>query len=300
MIIHLLLCFLWSILLSLPIPSVATARPQLQPLPSFDFEGSPSQQPLITRLRNLPPAHIQRMRDLIGSKPDLRTIHILLVENNSPLAHQVPPWIVGYAQGVERKIVLLPDRVRSYPYGSLELVFLHEVAHVFISQAAQGQFVPRWFDEGLAMVSSDPWDLEDQARFLWTMFANGPRSFQEIDTLFHQDADSTKQAYVLSGAVVRYLIAQQGSTVPSRILSQLAQRRTFPQAFSQVMGQTIHAVEADFFTQQSFWSRWGPLLTSGGTLWVGMILLVFLALWVQRKRAQTIKKKWDEEDGDLL
>lgn len=291
-----ILCCLWLITDATPF---VQASPRSKTTPSIDFHAPPSHRPLVTRLRNLPPTRIQRMMDLIGSETDDTPIRTIIAGEESPLAQQVPSWIVGYAKGSERTIVLLPDRVRSYPYGSLELVFLHEIAHVLITQASKGQPVPRWFNEGLAMVSSDPWDLEDQARLMWTMLAKEQTTFTEVDALFHQDADSAKQAYGLAGAFVRYIIAQRGPDTPGRILSYIAQGTPFPQAFAQVMSRTVEQAEADFFIQQSLWNRWAPLITSGGTIWVGMVLLVLVAFWVQRKRAKGIKQQWDDEDRDL-
>lgn len=289
------LCWLWLITNAAP---CIHAAPRSESIPPINFHAPPSYEPLVTRLRNLSPTRIQRMTTLIGGGTDQAPIRTIIVGEDSPLAQQVPPWIVGYAQGSAGRIVLLPDRVRSYPYGSFELVFLHEIAHVLIARASKGKPVPRWFNEGLAMASSDPWDLEDQARLIWTMLAKEQTSFEAVDSLFHQDADSAKQAYVLAGAFVRYIIAQQGPDTPGRILSHIAQGRTFPQAFLQVMSRSVGQAEADFFTQQSLWNRWAPLITSGATLWVGMIMLVLIAFAVQRRRAKAIKQQWDEEDRD--
>ena len=294
--ISLLRCMLLGPLLITDVASFAQPSPRSESPPSINFDAPQSYSSLVTRLQNLSPARIEHMATLIGSGPDNTPIRTIIAGEDSPLAQQVPPWIVGFAQGSARTIVLLPDRVRSYPYGSLEIVFLHEIAHVLITQTSKGQPVPRWFNEGLAMVSSDPWDLEDQARLMWTMLAKEQTSFEDVDALFHQDADSAKQAYVLAGAFVRYIIAQRGQDTPRRILSRIAQGSTFPQAFSQVMSRSIRQAEADFFTQQSLWNRWAPLITSGATLWVGMVLLVLIAFWVQRKRAKAIKQQWDEED----
>ena len=53
----------------------------------------------------------------------------------------------GYALSRESVVVLLPERILSYPHGSLEEVLRHELAHVLIARAAGQRPVPRWLNE---------------------------------------------------------------------------------------------------------------------------------------------------------
>jgi hypothetical protein len=46
--------------------------------------------------------------------------------------------------------------------GGLEAVLCHEVAHILIARAADGRAVPRWFNEGLAVVAERAWHFEDR------------------------------------------------------------------------------------------------------------------------------------------
>src|SRR5687768_13599046 len=64
-------------------------------------------------------------------------IAIVLVAEDDPRARSTPSWIVGYASG-ERDITILPDRVLSYPYDSLESVVRHEIVHLALTTTARG------------------------------------------------------------------------------------------------------------------------------------------------------------------
>jgi len=83
-----------------------------------------------------------------------RPIRVVLLAENSELAHEVPAWVSGFARGSDALIVLFPARVHSYPDRNLRTLVHHEVAHVLVAQAARGRPVPRWFNEGVATVAA--------------------------------------------------------------------------------------------------------------------------------------------------
>ena len=78
--------------------------------------------------------------------------------------------------------------------------------------------MPRWFHEGLAVAVERPWDLEDRTR-LASALLFGPRiGVTAIDELFLGDEGSQQRAYMLSAALVRHLVREQGSDAPARVL----------------------------------------------------------------------------------
>ena len=114
-------------------------------------------------------------------------MRVVLAEDGSEWARQVPPWAAGFAIGEAGLVVLFPSRSPLYPHDTLEDVLRHEVAHVLISRAAAGHPVPRWFHEGLAVAVERPWDLEDRTR-LASALLFGPRlGLMEIDAHFAGD-----------------------------------------------------------------------------------------------------------------
>ena len=69
--------------------------------------------------------------------------------------------MLGRPLGDQGLIVLLPERVPSYPDSSLDDVLLHETAHVLVARAAGGRPLPRWFQEGMAMIAGRSWGRDD-------------------------------------------------------------------------------------------------------------------------------------------
>ncbi len=278
-------------------PALEAEPSRPAPVPELLFDAPEHLRPVVERLRQADPRPLRAAMDFIGVQGADPPIRVILAPEDSRLARRVPGWILGYADGDAGIIVLLPERVPSYPYGALESVLTHEVAHVLLARASAGRPVPRWFDEGVAMIVADRWGLEDRARLVWAMVSGRSISLARLDAEFRKDQASAQGAYVLAKAFLRYMLRQWGPEVPRRLLALVAQGRSFPEAFAQVTGVPLHAAESAFWSQQTVWSRWVPIITSSATLWMGVTLLTFYAYRRRRQHAAKIRQEW-AEDGD--
>lgn len=276
------------------IPSVLWAKV----VPSLMFESPKELESLVQRLQQIESKQYQAIIDLVGLNQPGGPIRVILAPDKSDLAKRVPEWVVGYAMGESSTVVLLPDRVANYPYDSLEGVLLHEVGHILTHRAAGGRDVPRWFDEGLAMIAGRTWDVEERARLVWAMVSGHQVSFDELNGWFLSDAPSAKRAYVIAHALTLDLIDRTSPNFPKQLLAKVASGLSFQDAFAQTTFMTLPHAEAKFWTQQTVWTRWVPVATSSGMLWVLVTLLVFYAARRQKKRAVAIQKRWEEEELD--
>ncbi|MEE9232447.1 MAG: hypothetical protein V3U07_03225, partial [Nitrospirales bacterium] len=265
----------------------------------FIIEAPESLTPLAAHLKKVNPSSMQSIMDLMGLKHLGPPIRVILAPNGSPAAQQAPEWASGYALSHTSTIVLLTDRVLNYPNASLNDVFLHEVGHILAHRAAGDQPLPRWFDEGLAMMAARTWDLEDRARLVWAMVSNTQVSLDELNSLFIKDAASARRAYVLAYAFTLDLLEHTRQDLPKRILAKVKQGLPFPEAFAQTAFMTLTQAEEYFWSRQTLWNRWVPMATSSAMLWLVITLLAFWAFTRQRRRTAAIKKQWREDEWDL-
>ncbi len=267
--------------------------------PQFIFEAPDNLRLIADRLEVTNSQTMQRMMDLMGLQHSGPEIRVFLAPDDSPPAQQAADWMSGYALGHSSTIVLLTDRSLTYPNNSLNHVFLHEVGHILAYRAAGGQPLPRWFDEGLAMVAARTWDLEARARLVWAMVSSTQVSLNEINSLFSRDASSVRQAYVLAHAFMLDLLEQTDQGVPQRILVAVKQGLPFAQAFAQATSMSLTQAEEGFWSRQTIWNRWVPVATSSGMVWLTITLLAFWVYTKQRRRAAGIKKQWQEDEWDI-
>lgn len=265
-------------------------------LPPLIVEAPPALERVAARVRGLDPERLAGAMELVGLEERGSPIRVVLAPEGSPLARRAPAWVSGYADPEQSLIVLLPARTPSYPDSSLEDLLRHEIAHVLVARAARGRPIPRWFHEGLAMIAGLSWGLDDRSRLTLTLLADDPISLAELEGLFRGGRGSSNRAYAIAGAFVRDLFERHGSDVAADILRWVRRGLPFEAAFQLATGTPLEEAEGSFWSRQSLWYRWIPLLTSSVTLW---LLVTLLALWaIRRRRARDAAQRavWDEEE----
>lgn len=247
------------------------------------------------RVRQFDPERLRQIVQLVGLEQAGGPIRLVLAPESSEAARATPYWIAGIAYARDSTIVLFPSRSYRYPHDSLEAVLDHEVAHVLIGRAAHGRSVPRWFDEGLAVVAERTWGLEDRRQLAWALAMRNPPPLQDVETWFEHGAGEASRAYALAAAFVRYMQESHGSGTAARILERLAAGRSFDAAFRDATGESLDAAERRFERQITSWDRWIPLATSPPVLWMGVTLLAVAAILRQQRRRSERRRRLEDE-----
>jgi len=266
--------------------------------PALQFETldlRPADEP---HLRRLDPDRLRTIVELVGLEDPGPPIRVMFAPEDSELARATSPWIAGLAHGATGTVVLFPSRSPRYPHDSLEAVLRHEVAHVLIVRAADGQALPRWFHEGLAVVAERAWHFEDRWRLAWALVPADQVRMDEVNDLFEAGASGARRANALASAFVRHIIETQGSDMPARILAAVANEVPFEVAFEQATGRSLVDAERSFHASLTSWTRRLPLLTSPFVLWMIVTLLAVSAIYVGRRRSAERRRKWADEDAN--
>ena len=259
-------------------------------------ENQPGLPPAARRLSGEPHVWVAGVMDLVGIAEPGPPIRVVLAPESSPLAREVPSWVSGYTDGVSNVVVLLPERTPSYPDGGLEEVLAHEVAHVLIYRASAGRNVPRWFNEGVAMLAGRSYRLRDQTQLALGLLSGEKVPLWNLDDLFRGDRWQVERAYALSGALVQDLLDRYGTGLPSALFSRVAGGLSFDEALRRTTGATLVDVGESFWARQGVLKRWIPVLTSTAVLWFGItVLAVMAAVKRRRDRAAEAERQAAEE-----
>jgi Peptidase MA superfamily len=277
------------------VQAAGTAQPPTPPALQFEtVDSRPADEP---RLRGLDRDGLGSIVQLVGLEDPGPPIHVVLAPEDSEVARTTSSWIAGFAQGATGTVVLFPSRSLRYPHDSLEAVLRHEVAHVLIARAADGRDVPRWFNEGLAVVAERGWQFEDRWQLAWELGSAQPVRMDEVNDLFQAGPSGADRAYALASAFVRHVIETQGSDVPARILAAVASGASFEVAFEQETNRSLADAERSFHAELTSWTRQIPLLTSPFVLWMIVTLLALFAIYVRYRRSAERRRKWAEEEA---
>ena len=255
----------------------------------------PGLRPSANTLAPGPRPWIANEMELVGLDEPGPDIRVVLAPESSPLARAAPAWVSGYTDGVTTDrgsvVVLLAERTPSYPDGGLEEVLAHEVAHVLIHRAGGGRPVPRWFDEGLAMLAARSWRLRDETELALGV-VSGPRvPLWKLDDLFRGDRRDVERGYALAGTLVRDLLDRYDPAVPRIVLARLARGDTFDEAVRGTTGATLIEIGDAFYERQASLKRWIPILTSGTVLWFGISVLAIVAAIRKRRRRAELEEE---------
>lgn len=274
--------------------SAAVLRP-----PNLKIEAPPELATEEARLRRLDPTKLLTCMELLGMEDPGPPIRVILASESSEAARNSESWIAGYAYGALSTIVLFPERTPSYPDSSLEELLRHEIAHVLISRLAGHQAIPRWFNEGMAMIAGGSWSLGDRSRVSIAMIGDRRVSLAQLDRNFQRGRRAAAYSYAISEAFARNLMRRHGQEVGGDIFSLVALRIPFEEAFRRVTGESLESAENEFWRKQFFWYRWVPIITSSATLWLAITVLALVAIRRRRQKDAALQRMWDEEERFL-
>lgn len=276
-------------------PELKVKQPKYR-APELVFEGPPRLEPQIERLRALDPRPLADIAELLDLEDPGPPIRVLVVPEGAEETRIAPSWAVGYALSEIGLVVLMPSRVPAYPDGDLAEVLRHEVAHVLIARAAGRQPLPRFLDEGLAVVAARGWQLQDRSRLLLAVWPLGGKDLPALREDFGGGAEQAGHAYVISAAFVRFLLDTEGPDAGARILRRIAEGYSFDAAFLAAIGHPLEGVQSDFWAETDVWQKWLPIVF-GSTGFTLMITVLVLLAWRRRhRRDEEQRQVWELEE----
>jgi len=267
--------------------------------PQLQIESPPELAAVRARLESVDQRRLAGIGELVGIIEAGPPIRVILATERSDLARGVPPWISGYAVGASDVVVLFPARSPTYPDNTLEDVLRHEVAHVLIWRASNGEPIPRWFNEGLAMAGERERRFKDQTQLLYELVTGSRTNLAELNRLFSGGENDQIRAYALAGSIVHDVLQRYGASACAAILMRVRGGAAFDSAFKAATGVTPDNMEVEFWRRQRIWTTWVPVITSSTILWLAITLLGLLAIYMRRRKNREIEQRWADEQDDV-
>ena len=175
----------------------------------------------------------------------------------------------------------------------------HELLHVLIARNTDLANVPRWFNEGIAMVMSRELRWANTMRVAHMYVRRRVIPYPELDFAFAPLGNEMVfgDAYAEAYSMTSHLIDEVGEERFWRVVLALNEMR-FDQALWKHAGLTPGALYQDW--RRSLWkTALVASLVSGFTVFDVMAILLVMAYFRKRRRGRTILRTWDEEeDGE--
>jgi len=204
---------------------------------------------------------------------------------------RLPEWGVACAMPRQNIIVVRSPRLVPLWKENPRSILLHEISHVFLDQQLRPAEIPRWFQEGFAMYSSQAWDL---GSFLELSLSLVLDRFFALDSLaagFPAGESASRLAYLQSYTVVEYLFSSREPPQLSMLFDRWRELGDLDKALRSSFGITLLTFEKRWKKWALVRYGWVKLLTSLTLIW---ILAAFLFIFVYISRRAKFKRKLEE------
>jgi len=210
-----------------------------------------------------------------------------------PAAGHIPVWAAGLAYPGKNIIVLLRR-----PGIDLIKTFNHELNHILLGQLFNGKDrVPRWLDEGLAMIQADEWSLSRLSTMTAAVLSGSLLPMDALAKSFPADLRDAETAYCQSFYFIAFLKGKFGDEAFRMFLREYSKYGDFKGAVNLAYRIPWEKMEGLWRSYLRLRFSWIPLITSTSTIWF-MATLIFIAGYIRKKRAgKKTLRQWEYEEG---
>jgi len=276
---------------------------QIQHTSFFRFHADNNQIPPIL-LQNADAVAQEMIHDL--GLPLQKPINVIIAstaeefQRSQPGGSRVPAWAIGVAYPQDNLIILLSPAVRQR--GPIDIIktFQHEVLHIILGQAFKGkENVPRWLDEGLAMIAANEWNMARLSTMTFAVLGRKTIPMQQLTESFPWDPEQAQIAYCQSFYFISFLKGRFGSDLFKTFLQNYTIYKNFQRAIFDTYNVRWEEMEELWRDYLRLRFSWIPLITSSTTLWF-LATLIFILGYLRKKRMNRLKlKQWTREEEFL-
>ena len=224
------------------------------------------------------------------------TLDIYLAANGADFGRntgwRLPPWVQAVAMPDENRVVLKSPRWSGSQI-DLGRAAVHEFVHILIAREIGD--IPRWLNEGLAVMLSGEIYFDDEA-ISAAALSGRLLSFGEIEEMMRFNGFKAALAYQQSLSAVQYLVSQFGWEAVRRITAEMRRGVNFEEAFENATGMQVWEFELEWEATRGRMHRLTLLKDLNqyiAYLFAPLALLAGLFLYLRRRR---IRKRWEDEE----
>lgn len=227
-----------------------------------------------------------------------RTITVYLCPTQSSFDHMtggvIPHWGEAAADPVTWRIFLKAPRLNE----SKRVTLKHELVHLLLAELAYPNRVPRWFNEGAAILLAAETQHVEPALISRAMATNSLLTFDDIEAMLAFPNEKASLAYSESYHAVNFLTRRFGFMAIKNFAHALATHADARTAFHATFNADLWDFETAYFDYVRENFRW-HFLWDESILWgVGFFALFIAAYIATRLRTRKKAKEWEQEERE--
>lgn len=223
----------------------------------------------------------------------------------APVGAPPPDYAAGVAYPALGLILLSFTAPQGVEPPDIQKVLVHELSHVALHRAVNGNPVPRWFTEGLAIHQAGELSFERAKVLMRATYSSQRIPLRELSQRFPTRAYDVDLAYAESADIVRFLLDDpRGAAKLRRLIHGLRGGLDFSEALEDAYYMRPAQLEREWIADLSSRNRLFPVLVGGGIAWAVAALLLPIAYVRRRRRAReklaAMAKRETEERAERL
>ncbi len=224
---------------------------------------------------------------------------IYIVEDDNSFKRLIrgrfPDW--GAAAALpERKSIAIKSPDKFNIGKSLAELLAHEYAHLVVADRRGFYSVPRWFDEGVAMLVSTEWSWSDNLAMGKAAIFGEFIPLRKIQRVNRFNQSQAQVAYAESYLAVSYLINEYGKEALNRFLDEIAKGSSVDDALIATSGANYSEFEEEFEKHLSTRYNAKALLIDTMYFWVALAIIVVIGGLLRYRKRRQYYKKWEQEE----
>jgi len=240
----------------------------------------------------------EKLAELLNDSLDYKPSVYLLVdlsEFKEVVRGSFPDWGAAAAVPLYKLIAIKsPDK---FNLGKpLETLLKHEYSHLALAHRLGIRQAPRWFNEGLAMYTSEEWGWANNVSMSTAAVFSQFVPLSEIENMNRFSQDKAQVAYAESYQAVDYMLREYHRFGFTLFLDSLASGALIDNALEGSIGATYAEFEREFETYLEKRFNIVALFVNTMYLWVALAIVVVIGAFLKYKKRRSYYKKWEEDE----
>ncbi|EQB63936.1 MAG: hypothetical protein RBG1_1C00001G1515 [candidate division Zixibacteria bacterium RBG-1] len=211
------------------------------------------------------------------------------------VGERIPEWTLAVALPT-RNVIVIKSPGWHKSGKSINEVLQHELAHIFLVNYIDEQYLPLWINEGFAVWQSEKWGWDDRILLARVVLTGSLLSLSKIDSLNHFSESKAHLGYAQSFLGVNYINSEYGVENFKKLLLLIKNGENPNSALLKTTGSDYADFEAEYLTYIKKKYNWMTLILGDFPFWT-VLAIIFVGLYLYKKRrSKKILQKWEKED----
>ncbi|MBM4387787.1 MAG: hypothetical protein FJ088_08615 [Deltaproteobacteria bacterium] len=263
---------------------------------NFVFFYHPENEPKVAPLMENAQGYRARILEMLSLDDD-STIEVHVAADEEEMGAilgggRVQEWVAGLAIASENRVIL---SAKGSSLFTIEDTFVHEIAHIYLAKKAGKGGLPRWFNEGFAMLlAGEPVIDRLKTALRAAIFKNLIR-LEELEKSFPAGEPNVHLAYAESLIFMKFLISKYSMGKIVKIIGE-TDGVGFRAAFKKTTGDEIDDVEREWLDELEKPSLIFNIFSDWSVLWAGITVLFIIAYAIKKTRAKKKVRMWEIQE----